>query len=212
MKRLKHIGVGFLVSFVGSLPLGYLNVAGMEIYAASGLERTVWYLLGVISIEVLVIYFTLVFAGKLIRRKALLKFIEGFSVVFMFVLAGIFFATTTGEYDGLNFTINRYGMCSAYFAGVGLSCLNFIQLPFWTGWNVYLLNNGYISASGKCKYFYVLGTAVGTFLGMLAFIESVHLLHKAFFSGRLMDIIAFIFVAMGILQAWKYFRKYRKNE
>ena len=84
MKILKNIGVGFLVSFLGSIPLGYLNVIGFDIYNHAGIASVVPYLFGVITVEVFVIYFTLIFANQLISNKKLLKIIAGFSVLFMF--------------------------------------------------------------------------------------------------------------------------------
>jgi hypothetical protein len=65
MQNIKNIFVGFLVSFIGSIPLGYLNVVGFDIYAQKGMQSTIWYLLGVICIEFIVIFFTLIFAKKL---------------------------------------------------------------------------------------------------------------------------------------------------
>ena len=97
MQNLKNIFVGFLVSFIGSIPLGYLNVVGYDVFKKFGLNETLFYLLGVISIEFFVIYFTLLFANQLIVNKKLLKFIEGFSVVFMFVLAFVFYASSSSE-------------------------------------------------------------------------------------------------------------------
>ena len=51
MQNIKNIFVGFLVSFIGSIPLGYLNVVGFDIYAQKGLISTVFYLLGVVIVE-----------------------------------------------------------------------------------------------------------------------------------------------------------------
>jgi hypothetical protein len=97
MQILKNIFVGFLVSFIGSIPLGYLNIVGYEVYKSFGLNETIFYLLGVISIELFVIYFTLIFANKLIENKKLIKFIEAFSIVFMFLLAYIFYSSASKE-------------------------------------------------------------------------------------------------------------------
>jgi uncharacterized membrane protein YadS len=90
MQKVKNIGVGFLVSFIGSIPLGYLNVVGFDIYSQEGLTATISYLLGVVTIEFFVIYFTLIFAKKLSENKKLTKYIEGFSVLFVLVLAAFF--------------------------------------------------------------------------------------------------------------------------
>jgi len=74
MQNLKNIVVGFLVSFIGSIPLGYLNVVGFQLFQKSGLQETILYVLGVTIIEFWVIYFTLIFAKQLAENKKLTKF------------------------------------------------------------------------------------------------------------------------------------------
>lgn len=208
MQNLKNIGVGFLVSFIGSIPLGYLNVVGFDIYSQKGLMPTVWYLLGVICIEFLVIYFTLIFAKKLAANFKLTKYIEGFSVLFMFILAAVFYFGSNSKTEYA--TVFHY---SAFVLGLVLSCLNFIQIPFWTGWNLFLLNGNYIEISKIGKYFYLSGTIAGTFFGMLTLILSLHYFatNVAFLSKYLMQIIIpLVFFGLGILQAVKFYRKYFK--
>jgi hypothetical protein len=84
MPNLKNIFVGFTVSFIGSIPLGYLNVIGFTIFQSSGILSTLYYLLGVIVIEFFVIFGTLLFAEKLHKNLKLLQYIEAFSILFMF--------------------------------------------------------------------------------------------------------------------------------
>lgn len=210
MQNLKNISVGFLVSFIGSLPLGYLNIVGFDIYQEHGITLTVFFLLGVIFIEFFVIYFTLVFADRLDDNKKLTKYIEGFSVVFMFLLAYIFYAsaakTTTQAND-----FSDAGNWKMVTTGIFLSAVNFIQIPFWTGWNLWLLNANYIEVSHSRKYFYVFGTLAGTFCGMLALILSLHYFasNVDFLSKYLMKvIIPLVFVGFGIFQGIKFYRKY----
>ena len=210
MKNLKNILVGFVVSFVGSIPLGYLNVIGFDIYNQSGLPSVIPYLLGVVSVEVFVIYFTLIFAEKLVSSRKLLQFIEGFSVVFMFVLAYIFFASASNS-NAQGTVIHEYQNRTPYFAGLFLSALNFVQIPFWVGWNLYLLNGNWITIDGTKKYFYVFGTLIGTFFGMLGLIISLHFLTSQtdFFAKYLMRfIIPGVFVGLGMYQGIQFWRKY----
>ncbi|MFT7351846.1 MAG: hypothetical protein ACI9XR_001606, partial [Flavobacterium sp.] len=46
MPNAKNIFVGFLVSFIGSIPLGYLNIIGFNIFQFSGILSTIHYLFG----------------------------------------------------------------------------------------------------------------------------------------------------------------------
>lgn len=210
MVNIKNIFVGFLVSFIGSLPLGYLNIVGFDIYKGQGITPTIFFLLGVIFIEFFVIYFTLIFADKLDDNKKLTKYIEGFSVLFMFILAYVFYAsaskTTTQATD-----FSEVGSWKLFTKGIFLSAINFIQIPFWTGWNLWLLNANYIEVSRTRKYFYVFGTLAGTFCGMLALILSLHYFasNVDFLSKYLMKvIIPLVFVGFGIFQGIQFYRKY----
>ena len=212
MVKLKNIFVGFLVSFIGSIPLGYLNVVGYDVFRKFGINETIFYLLGVISIEFFVIYFTLIFANKLIENKKLLKFIEAFSIIFMFLLAYIFFSSATKETTNQS-VLEKYVDYSPFVVGLILSCLNFIQIPFWTSWNLYLLNGKYIEVSNSRKYFYVLGTVLGTFCGMLVLILSLDYVTNQtdFLAKYLMKaIIPLVFVILGLFQAFKFYKKYSK--
>lgn len=210
MQNLKNILVGFLVSFIGSIPLGYLNVIGFDIYNSKGLNQTVFYLLGVICVEFFVIFGTLFFSNKLNSNHKLLKYIEMFSVVFMFVLAYFFYSNANSEQ--VNRTVFSNISNSFFFAGLFFSSLNFIQIPFWLSWNLYLINGNYIDVSNSKKYFYLFGTIAGTFFGMLTLIVSLYYFasNVDFLSKYLMKlIIPLVFVGLGIFQAVKFFKKYK---
>lgn len=209
MQLIKNICIGFMVSFIGSVPLGYLNVVGFEMYVNFGLKQTVYYLFGVISIEVLVIYFSLLFAKQLLANKNILKFIEGFSIVFLFSLAFIFYWNASKEITN-QAVLSKYIDYSPFIIGLILSSLNFIQLPFWTSWNLYLVKENYIEISRISKHFYVFGTILGTFCGMLVLILSLNYITLEFeffklFLFRL--IIPLVFIVLGLLQFIKFYKK-----
>ena len=209
MTHIKNIAVGFGISFIGSIPLGYLNVIGFDIYTQNGLLATVYYLLGVVLIELFVIYFTLIFAKTLAENQKLTRFIEIFSIIFMFVLTAVF---CLGSNEiGQQRTIFNNIQNHYFLTGLLLSCLNFIQIPFWTGWTLWLLNGQCIEVSGGRKYVYVLGTIAGTFCGMLILILALHYFASNidFLSKYLMKIIIpLVFLCLGIFQLFKFFRKY----
>jgi threonine/homoserine/homoserine lactone efflux protein len=212
MQKLKNIFVGFLISFIGSIPLGYLNVVGYDVFQQFGLNATVLYLFGVICIEMFVIYFTLIFAKQLMENKKLIQYIEGFSVLFMFLLAYIFCSSATKQATETS-VLEKYVEYSPFVVGVILSSLNFIQIPFWTSWNLYLLNGNYIEISKSRKYFYVVGTLIGTFSGMLVLILLLNFVTNEtdFLAKYLMKvIIPVVFIGLGLYQAFSFYRKYKK--
>jgi hypothetical protein len=213
MQALKNIIVGFLVSFIGSIPLGYLNIIGYEVYVKSGMDSLIFYLFGVISIEVIVIYFTLVFAEKLASNKKLIKFIEIFSIFFMLLLAYSFYSQSKMEVSNRN-NLAAYIDYAPYLIGVILSLLNFIQIPFWTGWNLYLINAKYISVERNIKYLYIIGTLTGTFFGMLSLVLCLNLMTEnadGLSKYMLSHIIPMFFVGLALYQTYSFYKKHHSS-
>ena len=209
MKALKNISVGFLVSFIGSIPLGFINIAGFQIYKKSGIDSVISYLFGVISVEFFVIYFTLIFARQLSNNKRLIKFIDCFSIFFMLLLAYSFYFKSNMDTSSKDYLLNI--SASPYFIGVVLSCFNFIQLPFWTGWNLYLINAEFIYIQNKVKYFYLFAALIGTFSGMLTLILGLDLVvrNSEILSKHILStLIPLVFIGMAIFQTYKFYKKY----
>jgi hypothetical protein len=210
MKALKNVVVGFLVSFIGSIPLGYLNIIGFEIYAKVHLQDLIGYLLGVVIVEAIVIYCTLVFANRLANNIKLIKFIEFFSILFMLFLAVSFYLQSDNTMSGES-GLTKYIKYSPFVIGIIFSSLNFIQIPFWTAWNLYLVNGHYISVQKSIRLWYVLGTLVGTFFGMMALILFLSAIDKKLnnVSGFVISyVIPIFFIGMSLYQAYKFYWKY----
>ncbi|KOP39384.1 hypothetical protein DBB36_09815 [Flavobacterium sp. WLB] len=213
MKSLKNSLVGFVVSFLGSIPLGYLNLVGLEIYTKSGLHDLVFFLFGVIVVETFVIYFTLLFAKQLMNNKKLMKIIDFFAVGFMFVLAFAFYFNFNQETKS-NGILQNYLIYSPFVIGIILNCFNFLQLPFWASWNLYLLNGKYITIERKLKYYYIAGTLIGVFFGMFSLIVILQTFFQKtnHFSEYIIPVfIPAFFIILGSIQVFKVYKKYFKS-
>lgn len=213
MKPVKNIAFGFLVSFVGSLPLSYLNIIGVEVFSKFGMNSLVSYLVGVIIAQTIVVYFTIIFANRLISNKKLMKGIDFFAVLFLLLLAYLFYAHASPTVEEHNY-LEEYVRYSPLLIGVVLCTLNFLQIPFWVAWNLYLMNANHISLVRKLKFHYILGTIVGTFWGMfMAILVFDSLSGNAIpFSKYIMPIcIPLFFVVLALWQTFKVYKKYIKN-
>lgn len=211
MKALKNSIAGFLVSFIGSLPVGYLNIIGYDTYKHYGAYGLVAYLLGVVAIEAFVVYFSLIIARKLTNSTTLLKILELLSIFFLLLLAFYFFAGNSMEHEGYATSYVRF---SPFITGVVLSCLNFAQLPFWTGWSIYLINGSYISVKGRLRFAYIFFSMVGTCCGMALFVYFLNRLSVN--AGALHFImgygISLVFVLLAAYNAWLFYKKYYRPQ
>lgn len=213
MQILKNIVVGFAVSFIGSIPLGYLNLIGYQIYTTSNFNQLNLYLFGVLIIEAIVIYATLKFSSKLSMNPKWKNYISIFSFVFLLGIALLTYNSTSNESNALD-KYNSYLSYSAIISGIILSSINFAQIPFWMSWNLYLTNEKYIVSSGNKGLFYVLGTISGTYFGMLAIIFSIEAaknedyISPTFFSKY----IWVIFLVLAVFQLFQIIRNNIKSK
>ncbi|TDE00451.1 hypothetical protein [Flavobacterium sandaracinum] len=91
-----------------------------------------------------------------------------------------------------------------------MSAINFLQVPFWTEWNLYLMNGNYISIVNKDKVYYIAGTLVGTFMGMLGLILILNTLAQntsSFSTYVIPVVIPLFFVVLAVVQMVKVYRK-----
>ena len=209
MKAVKNIAVGFLVSFAGSVPLGYLNIAGYEIFSVDSWKALLPYVLGVLCVEAIVIFSTLVFADLLASKKKLIRGIEIFSIFFMVALAILFFIKSGNANHDVFF--RKYFNHTPFVIGLILSAMNFMQVPFWLAWNLYVVNKGYAITNGNYKFLYLFGTFMGSFAGIVGISVTLDYAGRssAFLSENIIPYlfpVAFSFLA--IYQAIQYYRKY----
>jgi len=211
MKVLKNIFVGLVVSFLGSLPLGYLNVIGVEIFSKLGMNSLVYYLFGILLTEAFVIYFTVIFVNQLIANKKLMKRIDYFAVFFFLLLAYLFYSYSDQSATTENNYLGNYIQYSPFLIGAVLCALNFLQIPFWLGWNLYLTNANYISLVKNLKFYYIFGTLVGTFFGMLVAIvllDSISQNLHSFSKYIIPVVLPLFFIGLAIYQVFKIHKKY----
>lgn len=208
--QLKNTAIGFAISFIGSIPLGYLNIIGLEFYKAERIDLLIKYLLGVVIIEVFVIYITFKLASKLTQNQRWKKTISLFTIIFLATLALLFYNGNNASqiYENPFQQFIQY----PFFVGIVLSSINFAQIPFWFSWNIYLINESYIQDRKDLKNYYITGASVGTFLGMLTLIIG---LHKAISytqtSFSFQKYIWVLFVGLALFQLYIYLKKLKFN-
>lgn len=64
---------GFLISFIGTLPLGTLNIAAMQISITDGISPAIWFAGGALTAEMIYVRISLVAMDWVRKREKLLK-------------------------------------------------------------------------------------------------------------------------------------------
>lgn len=168
MQLSKILFWGLIISFLGSLPLGPLNLFTTYISVAKGTHAGLIFSIGCIVSELIFVRLALVFMSWISKRQKLFKILECLTIAIILALAIFSF----------NAAIQKTGFTSAmpakinhpFWSGLLLSALDPMKIPFWFLWSTFLITNNILLAKNQYYNFYVVGIGLGSLLGFLIFI------------------------------------------
>lgn len=203
--------LGFGISLLGALPLGYINVISLQILLEQGNWATVSFISGIVFIEFFVLKAVSLGAKWLVEQKKLLLFIDTFTIVFFTAIA-IYFFTNIGS--DKNFSLSQLQLAQfPFILGLLLNSLNFIQWPYWSGIYIYLFRTKKLDPRCNDNSIFIMGAMIGTLVGMLIFAHTgkyILIENKIEVSKYLNPIFATLFLVLAVGQMGKLFWKKRK--
>lgn len=197
---------GMIVSFLGSLPLGTLNVAAMQIAITEGVPPALLFALGMLLVEMVYVRLSLVAMDWVRRQKNLLKILDWLTVAIVLALAASSFYAALHPQVGHNVILSS--TLNKFFLGVIMCAVNPVQIPFWFGWSTVLFTKKILLPQPRYYNLYIVGIGLGTFLGTLVFIYAGKLVSGAIQNNQsiLNWIIGGIFLLTAVLHTIKIFR------
>src|SRR5689334_10940198 len=169
MGKIIHIFfTGMLISFLGSLPLGTLNIAAMQIAISDGYHPAILFSLGSLTAEMVYVRLSLIAMDWVRKQQKLFKILEWLTLVIVVALAVSSFYAAMHEKAHKNVilssTLNRY------LLGLMMCAVNPVQIPFWFGWSTVLFTKKILLPQSSHYNLYILGIGIGTLLGNFVFI------------------------------------------
>ncbi len=168
-KIIKIFAWGLMISFLGSLPLGTLNVAAMQIAIQESIKNAIYFSLGSLLVEMIYVRISLVGIDWIRKRKKLMKIMEWVTLVIIIALAvGCFIAAAKGGGEEKNVLL-RNNM-NRFLLGMFMCAINPVQIPFWFGWSTVLFTKKILEPKQSQYNSYIIGIGLGTLLGNSVFI------------------------------------------
>ena len=204
MEKLVRIFItGMFISFLGSLPLGTLNVAIVQISITDGVSPAFLFAMGSLTTEVIYVRLSLIAMDWIRKQHLLLRILEWVTLLIVVALAASsFYAATHPQVSKnviLSSTLNRFML------GLIMSALNPVQIPFWFGWSTVLFTKKILIPKTSHYNTYIFGIGFGTLLGSLVFIFGGRLIADKITNNQsvLNWIIGGIFTLTALIQIWK---------
>lgn len=197
---------GMLISFLGTLPMGMLNVSAMQICLSDGYGPAMLFSFGVLTVEMAYVRLTLVAMDWFRRNRKMLKWMEYVTLIIILALsAASFYAAIHPEVKANPILSNSF---NRFWLGASMSAVNPLQVPFWFGWSTILAGRGLLVGEGRNYLSYIGGIGIGTFTGQCLFIFGGRLLADQMDAGNDMvqSFMGLIFLATGLLQGLRIYR------
>ena len=160
---------GLIISFLGSLPLGTLNIAAMQIGIQESIKHAIWFSMGSLLVEMVYVRISLIGIDWVRKQHRLMKAMEWITLLIIVALAvGSFIAATKEGGGGKNVLLNNN--MHRFFLGMFMCAINPVQIPFWFGWSTVLFTKKILEPKPICYNTYIIGIGIGTLLGNCVFI------------------------------------------
>lgn len=206
-KLWKIFFTGMLISFLGSLPLGTLNVAVMQISISDGLYAAFLFSMGSLTAEIVYVRLSLIAMDWVRRQQKLFRILEWLTLVIVIALAvSSFYAAL---HPGVKENVILSSSVHKYLLGLGMSAVNPVQIPFWFGWSTVLFTKKILLPRNDHYNIYIVGIAAGTLIGNFIFIYGGKLIANKINNNQhiLNWVIGGIFALTALIQIWKMARK-----
>jgi len=160
-----------VISFLGSLPLGTLNVAAMQIGIQESIENAIWFSLGSLVVEMIYVRISLIGIDWVRKQYKLMRIMEWITLGIIVALAvGSFIAALkTGAGSHAKNGFLEIGI-HRFLLGMLMCAINPVQIPFWFGWSTVLFTKNILEPKSKNYNLYILGIGLGTLAGNSVFI------------------------------------------
>jgi threonine/homoserine/homoserine lactone efflux protein len=159
---------GMVISFLGSLPLGPLNLITTYISVSDGANAAILFSAGCIVSELIFVRLALTAMNWLSQRQRFFKTLEWITIIIILLLVVFSFKAAIQKTEftsAMPTNINH-----PFWSGILFSAVDPMKIPFWFLWSTFLMGNKTLLPKSNNYNFYVTGIGLGSLLGFMVFI------------------------------------------
>ncbi len=197
-----------MISFLGSLPLGTLNVAAMQIGIQESVHAALLFSFGSMLVEMIYVRISLIGIDWIRKQEKLMKAMEWITFGIVVALAiGSFLAAAKGGTNAKNPMLDN-GMNRFLLGAVGCA-INPIVVVFWFGWSTVLFTKKVLEPDNAQYNSYIVGIGLGALAGNCVFIFGGKFLYDKIQNAQayMNWFIGGIFALTALIQLYKILSK-----
>jgi len=207
---LKVFFVGSLISFLGQLPLGNMNLTATQLSVQENYRNAWKYGLGIVLVEIIYLRLALTGMDWVVEHKQLFA-IMGWITVIVFVVLGVLAFVMARKQTSAKKGLLLNNKMNRFLLGVVVSGINPAQIPFWFLWSTQLLNSKVLMPTTSQFNLFTAGAGLGSLAGLAVYIHGGKwIITKLKTSNRALNIfMGIVFILAGLFQLYNML--FKKN-
>lgn len=198
MSYIIHFGLGYILSLIGSLPLGMINMAVADEAINKGFKAGMIIAFGAAVVEFLQAFIALKFT-YLFTENPKVDLVIQWGVIPVFIVLGLYYLFKKPNTASSKKNVESV---SGFFKGMMLSTLNMLAIPYWVFYGTYLNSEGILVYENVYIIVFALGVMFGGLTLFTAYAKLgllvVEKMDKArFYTNRFIGIL---FLGFGVFQ------------
>ena len=204
MSLLITASLGWLVSFLGQLPLGNTSITATQIAVEETVRKAWQFSIGVAIVEVIYLRVALSGMSWVVAHQTFFEVLNWFAIA-LFLGLGIFTLIAANKDRKqkkpplLNNKLNRFVL------GLSMSAVNPIQIPFWFTWSVAFIKSGALATNPASYNAFTIGAGTGTITGLAVYIYAGKWLINKLKAGQkgVSRFMGAVFILTALIQLYK---------
>jgi len=213
MLFVSHFFLGFIISFLGTIPPSTFNLLSIKRATSTGLRKAMLFASGAVFVEFFYCAFAVFFSRFFLSNKSIATIIELIAVPIFILLAYMFL---TKEHVEPSQNEQQPKGSTDFLQGAFIGIINPTQITFWLGYSTYFISTGWMQDDILLMTTFVVGVCAGS-MAML-FIYAYYC--KKWFYGNtpnfftenvLNKVVGYLFAGLAVAQAGKLVWMYWVN-
>lgn len=194
---------GFIISFLGQLPLGNMNLTATQLSLQENYKNAWKYGLGVVVVEVIYLRLALTGMDWVVEHKVLFT-VMGWVTVIVFVVLGVLAFVMARKQTRAKKGLLLNNQMNRFLLGVVVSGINPAQIPFWFLWSTQLLDSKVLLPTTAQFNLFTAGAGLGSLAGLAVYIHGGKwMITKLKTSNKGLNIfIGIVFILAGLFQLY----------
>ena len=203
MELIKTLFIGSLISFLGQLPLGNMNLTATQISVQENFKSAWKYGSGIVLVEIIYLRLALTGMDWVVEHKQLFT-IMGWVTVVMFIALGVMAFVIARKQTSAKKGLLLNNKMNRFLLGVVVSGINPAQIPFWFLWSTQLIDSKVLEPTTSQFNLFTAGAGLGSLAGLAVYIHGGKwIINKMKTSNRKLNVfMGIVFILAGLFQLY----------